>query len=171
MESVCSKKQKEALLLSSVWIFFLASLLHFGYSFTGFFPLSFISAVNESVWEHTKIVFFAALFYDIFLYFRHFKGSPNFIVGLTPSLASILVTIPFLFYGYSGILGFNLLAIDLFIAFLAGYIAQYILMRFSCSSKSLDSYRTFSLFLVAAMIILFFLFTWYPPNLPLFYPQ
>ncbi len=168
MENICSERQEEALRLSSVWIFFIASLLHFGYSSTGFFPLSFISSVNESVWEHTKIVFFAALFYDIFLYFRYFKSNHNFVAGLAPSLASIIVTIPFLFYGYSGILGFNVLAIDLLITFLAGWIAQNILMRYSCSPKNYKEYKIFSLLFVAAMVILFVVFTWYPPNLPLF---
>lgn len=168
MDNTCSKKQEESLSLSSIWIFLLASLLHFGYSFTHFYPLSFISAVNESVWEHIKIIFFAALFCNLFLYIRKFKGNSGFISGLAPSLASILLTVPFLFYGYSGILGFNLLVIDLLITFISAYIPQSILRRFICSTKSYDSYKVLSILLVVAMIFMFFLFTWYPPSLPLF---
>lgn len=156
------------LILSALWIFLLTSILHFAYSFTRFFPLSFISSVNESVWEHTKITFFAALFYDIFLYFRYFKGCNNFIFSLFPSLASIIITIPFLFYGYTGILGFNILIIDLAIAYVAALISQYILIHFCKSKKDYSSLKTFSIIMVIAMVIMFFLFTWYPPKLPLF---
>ena len=159
---------KKSLLIASVWIFFITSLLHFTYSFTGFYPLSFISAVNESVWEHAKIVFFATLFYNIFIYIRSYRKNCNFIAGLGPSLASILITVPFLFYGYSGILGFNLLAVDLIIVLISALIAQYILIKITSSKKDLCTYKNLSLLLILAMVMMLFLFTWYPPNLPPF---
>ncbi|MCX7774236.1 MAG: DUF6512 family protein [Clostridia bacterium] len=170
MENTCSSKQRGAIMLSTVWIFLLASLLHFGYSLTGFYPLSFICAVNESTWEHIKIIFFGALFTDVFLYFKYFKGNANFIAGLAPSLASIMVSVPMMFYGYMGVIGRDVFILDLIIAYLAGFFAQRILLRFTCGGKDFSSWKTASALAVVIMIFMFFLFTWYPPNLPLFQP-
>ena len=160
--------QRNQLLMDTTWIFFLTSILHFLYGFTKFRPISYISAVNESVWEHTKITFFAALFYDLILYFKDYRGNNNFVAGLAPALFSIILSVPLLFYGYSGAIGFSFLAMDLFIAFLSALISQYILKRFTESSMDLSGWKRLSLLLVLAMIILFFIFTWYPPHLPLF---
>lgn len=168
MEERNYSKETGQLLLKSSWIFFLTSVLHFLYSVTGFYPFSFISSVNESVWEHTKIVFFAALIFSIILYFKDYRGNNNYIAGLAPALFSIIITVPMLFYGYTGILGTHLLVIDLLIAFISASISQYILQKFVRCPRDLSGYQLISILLVVAMIIAFFVFTWYPPKLPLF---
>lgn len=158
------------LLIESLWIFFIASLLHFCHSVTGWYPLSFVCAVNESVWEHIKIIFFAALFYNIFYYFRLYKGNSCFIAGLSPSLFSILLSVPILFYGYTGLLGYDALIPDLLTAYLAAFICQLILDRFISKGKDCGRYRALSILFILLMISAFFVFTWYPPRLPLFTP-
>lgn len=168
MENNCPRKLISILKLSGIWIFLVSSLLHFGYSFTHFYPLSFICAVNESVWEHVKIIFFAALFVNLFLYFRYFNGNDSFVAGLAPALLSITLTVPFLFYGYTGIIGFHLLILDLIITFASSYIAQMILLYFACGKKDYTTYKGISILIIIIMILLFFVFTWYPPSLPLF---
>ena len=167
MNKVCSQKPSQ-LLLNSTWIFFLSSILHFLYSFTGFFPFSYISAVNESVWEHVKIIFFSVLIFDLFLYFKCYKGSNNFFAGLTLALFSIIISVPFMFYGYTGIIGRNFFVIDLLIAYIAGLISQYILNRVIKYPKDLSRFTIASILLIVAMTLMFFIFTWYPPDLPLF---
>lgn len=160
--------QRKELLLDTTWIFFLSSLFHYLYELTVFRPVSYFSAVNESTWEHIKIIFFAALFYDLFLYVIKYRGNLNFFTGLAAALFSIILTVPSFFYGYSSSLGLNLLPMDLLIAFLAAYISQYILMKLMEWPKDLSSWRTLSILFIIAMVVAFFLFTWYPPKLPLF---
>ena len=161
-------KKLSSLIYESLWIFFIASLLHFGYSATGFFPLSFISNVNESVWEHTKIVFFAALLFNIYLYFRLHKGNSCFIAGLAPSTFSILLSIPLMFYGYTGLLGFDAFIPDLLIAYLSALLCQAILNHFALDGRDCRKYQTLSLLFIVLLIFTFFLFTWYPLKLPMF---
>lgn len=169
-ENTVTRESRSDLLTDSLWIFVAASLLHFGYSLTRFYPLSFICAVNESIWEHTKIVFFGALFYNLIQYLLKGKSSPCLIAGLAPALFSILVTVPFLYYGYTGMLGFYVFLLDLTIAWVSGLICQIILYRVS-GIEGCSGYQTLSLLFVILLVLVFFLFTWYPPRgLPLFVP-
>ena len=168
MENAVARKSKVDLLTESLWIFVAASLLHFGYTFTRFYPLSFICAVNESIWEHKKIVFFGALFYNLVQFLL--KASPSLITGLAPALFSILITVPILYYGYTGMLGFHVFIVDLAIAWVSGLICQVILYRVS-AIEGCARYQTLSLLFLLLLILIFFLFTWYPPRgLPLFTP-
>lgn len=170
MENAVARKSKADLLTESLWIFVAASLLHFGYTFTRFYPLSFICAVNESIWEHTKIVFFGALFYNLVQFLLKGKASPSLITGLAPALFSILLTVPFLYYGYTGMLGFHVFIVDLAIAWVSALICQIVLYRVS-GIEGCSRYQTLSLAFLFLLILVFFLFTWYPPRgLPLFVP-
>lgn len=171
MEKAIPRKKTTLLLNESIWIFFAASLLHFGYSFTRFYPLSFLCAVNESVWEHVKIVFFGALFFNTVQCLRGGRLRRS-IPALVPALFSIPVTVPFLYYGYTGILGFHVFLLDLVVAWASGLICQIILDRLMIKIKDSSRYETLSLLFLVLMILLFFLFTWYPPRgLPMFVPS
>jgi len=163
-----SPSRRKELLLDTAWIFLFSSALHFLYELTGLRPVSYIAAVNESTWEHIKIIFFSALFYDLYLYLRKYRGNPNFFTGLALGLFSIILSVPILFYGYSASLGFSFILLDLMIAFIAALISQYILMRCMESSRDLSSWRKVSILFILAMTAAFLVFTWYPPQLPLF---
>jgi len=170
MENSVARKSKSDLLTESLWIFVAASLLHFGYEFTRFYPLSFICAVNESIWEHTKIVFFGALFYNLVQCLLKGKIPPCFITGLAPALFSIIIMVPFLYYGYTGILGFNVFLLDLAIAWVSGLVCQ-IILNWVSGIEGCSRYQTLSLLFLILLILVFFIFTWYPPRgLPLFVP-
>lgn len=172
MEKTAAQKTKSDLLTESLWIFFAASLLHFGYSFTRFYPLSFICAVSESIWEHSKIVFFGALFYNVIQRLIEGRISRLWITSLTPALLSIILAVPILFYGYTGMLGFHVFFLDLAIAWVSGLICQIILHRLESKIVDCSKYMPLSLMFLILMILVFFLFTWYPPKgLPLFEPS
>ena len=53
-------------------------LLHFVYEWSGDNPLvGLFSPVNESVWEHLKLLFFPILAYSIVEYFIYGKNYPT----------------------------------------------------------------------------------------------
>lgn len=56
------KKIKNYQIFSILFVFLLGTLLHFTYELSGnnLFIATF-SAVNESVWEHLKLIFFPSL--------------------------------------------------------------------------------------------------------------
>lgn len=149
----------------------LGSLLHFVYEWTGENPFAaWFSPVNESVWEHCKLLFFPALLYTIFEILVLSRRSRSF---LTARLAGILLGLIFLvasYYTYTGITGMESLAADVLI-FILSTVLAFVLSRFfeiRCPRLSLPLPVTAGLFL--ALILLFFCFTFRPPGLPIFQP-
>ena len=54
---------------SFIWVVLAGSALHFSFELSEFWtPLAFISAVNESVWEHLKMYFWPGLIYALVQY-------------------------------------------------------------------------------------------------------
>lgn len=149
----------------------LGSLLHFVCEWTGENPLAALfSPVNESVFEHCKLLFFPALLYTLFEIRILSRRSRNF---LTARLAGILLGLLFLlasYYTYIGITGMESLAIDILI-FILSAVLSFALSRFfelRCPKLSLPLPVSMGLYLV--LLLLFLLFTFRPPGLPLFWP-
>ena len=119
-------------------------LLHFTYDWCGQSPwAAWLAPVNESTWEHLKLLFYPLLFI---------------------SIAFILTG----FYTYSGILGFTFLPVDIAL-FFGGVIVSF---WYSYHYLKEGTYYTISnlpFFLLLAVIALaFILFTWLRPRIPLF---
>ena len=83
----------------------LGTLLHFVYEWTGesIFAAPF-SAVNESTWEHMKLLFFPMLVFSL-VQSRFFREYNNFwCIKLRSALLGITL-IPIIFYTYNGVIG------------------------------------------------------------------
>lgn len=145
------------------------SLLHFAYNWSNqslfFAPFS---AVNESVWEHLKLLFVPmfvfALIENVFLGHTY----ENFwCVKLLGILLGILL-IPILYYSYTGVFGINLDWINITIFFLAGLLAflleLFLFPRLNCKVVC----TLWSLFFLCVLALVFVIFTFMPPNIPLF---
>ena len=89
---------------SFIWIVLAGSALHFSFELSEFWtPLAFISAVNESVWEHLKMYFWPGLIFALVQYTYTRDVANNYWYA---KLASLIVTplgIIFSFYGYLAI--------------------------------------------------------------------
>lgn len=159
--------------IDAVFIIFLGTLLHFTYDWSGQNVLvGTFSAVNESTWEHLKLLFFPALLFSIFEYFFVGKEYPCF---FTVKLAAILLGMAGIvtaFYTYTGIVGTNFLAADIlcfvFGALIVCFISYYGLSRsWFCSAS--DTWRPgYSLAALLLLAALFIFFTFYPPGIGLF---
>ena len=100
-------KTKKQLIAGAVFVLIAGTLAHFVYDWSGqnrivgwFFP------VNESTWEHMKLIFFPMLLYSLVF------GREMLCAMLWGTLAGTWL-IPVLFYTYSGILGRNMFVLDL----------------------------------------------------------
>ena len=89
---------------SFIWVVLAGSALHFSFELSEFWtPLAFISAVNESVWEHLKMYFWPGLIYALVQYTYTRDIANNYWYA---KLASLIVTplgITLSFYGYLAI--------------------------------------------------------------------
>ena len=125
--------------------------------------------VNESTWEHMKLVFFPMLLFSLLAIPKLKKAFP----GITSSLLSgvLLGTalIPVLFYTYTGILGRNFFILDMAVfvlSVIAAFLTAYRL-TLSCTIQS----RTLILLIAAGIVLVcFLLFTFIPPNIGIFVP-
>jgi len=139
-EGFMRDKGKKLELWGIIIVFLLFSGLHFLYSETGLFIFKPFSAVNESVWEHLKIGFFAAFFYAVFEYFMGLKDNVNFIFGKSMAMLSIPIFILIVFYSYTAFVGKSILWVDILTAFLSVVLSQWISYRIISSSKDFSRY-------------------------------
>ena len=82
--------------------------LHFLYDWSGGASLAAaFSAVNESTWEHMKLLFFPLFLFTAVQAVCMGRGYPNFLAvrGLSALVGTALI--PVLFYTYTGVLGFH----------------------------------------------------------------
>ncbi len=124
-------------------------------------------AVNESTWEHMKILFFPMFIFSFVECFIFCRMYDNFWCVKAIGILTGLILIPVIFYTYMGIFGkssaiFNILIF--FIAAAAAYFLETILLKkdLYCNLK------TVPFVFLCVLAFLFAVFTFYPPKIPLF---
>jgi hypothetical protein len=154
------------LVISGFFIALYGSLWHNWYSMTQNNIVGYIAPVNESVWEHTKLITFPflVLFTTLWILSIIFKFKlTNPITALFAStILGIFITI-FLFYGYNNIdRGHNLLT-DIFIYYGAITFGLLLMGVVLTRSKENTVFECLSTFLYIILLILTFLWTYNPP--------
>lgn len=151
--------------------FFVAAtgtLCHFVFEWSGCrFLAGLFCPVNESTWEHIKLLFFPALIYIIFLSLRFRSFCPSLTNALFFGLLLGCLSIPVLFYTYSGILGTHVFFMDILV-FLASTAIFY-----TASWKMLDKewpnrHEKLLFVLIASLFTAFVVFSYLPLPLGLF---
>lgn len=146
------------------------TLLHFLYDLSGessFFAV--ISAVNESVWEHMKLLFvpmFVVALAEMVAFGDRYRCFWR--VKLLGILLGLLI-IPVVHYTYTGILGNRIEWLDIATFFTAAAVAYLLetrlLVRCSRPSAVLE---LGAMLLIWALAFLFLFMTYVPPEIPLF---
>ena len=154
-------------ILSGIFVMILGTLLHFIYDWSGdnIFVASF-SAVNESTWEHLKLLFFPMLLTTIIGYFYLRKNYPNFLCArLLGILTALLFTVVF-FYTYTGIIGTNFAFIDVSIFFVAVVLGEFVSYKVLLSDFKCNN--VVAIFLLLILLVCFVVFTYFTPQIGLF---
>lgn len=155
-------------LFGIIFVSVLGTLFHFVYDWSG--QNSFVglfTAVNESTWEHMKLMFFPMLLF--FLLEKRLLPNATFSKE-SPNAATILIgtwLIPVLFYTYSGILGTNYSALDI----ATFYISVIVAFSFRYWFIENDREKHHTLLLTIGVLVMFFafiFFTYNPPKLGIF---
>lgn len=159
---------KIATIIGVIFVIAAGSLAHFLYHWLGEgFIIGLFTPVNESVWEHMKLLFFPMLIYSFLTVMKIRKtypcAAPSFCFGI---LAGTFL-IPILFYLYTSILGQDVFLLDIGIFVLSTAAAFYAAYRFTLSCR-LESYGFLFCGLVFVLFFCFILFTYYPPGLEIF---
>lgn len=147
------------------------TLLHFVHEWFGGGFWASIGAVNESTWEHLKLIFWPMFLFGIVEYIAYGRKTPGFLPAKFFSVLLGMSTIVVLFYTYTGILGYHIPLVDIFI-FIIGTVRAYIFLNRKLS-KPPKLYSAswapvvFGLLLLA-LAVCFVMFTFVPPHIGLF---
>lgn len=145
------------------------TLLHFVYEWLGKNPIvGLFSPVNESVWEHLKLLYYPMTIWVFGGYFKYGRKNRNFFFSALAGLISGLVSIPLIFYFYTAITGQNYLAADI-ITFIIGTGLSYLIMGYFLKNYNMRILSVKAGIMLWELFFLFFaIFTAFPPNLPIF---
>jgi len=149
-------------------LFIIGSIFHFIYEWSGNnILISFISPINESIWEHLKLILIPmTAYWLIYLVITPAISKNKWLFSLLISLISAMLTIVFLYYTYTGAFGIESLIIDislLLFGIIIGHLIGIHIYKYGPNIKSF-----ISLSLIILLFIIFLVFTITPPNFPIF---
>lgn len=156
-------------LISYIIAGILGAVFHFVYEFTGNNPfIGLFFPINESTFEHLKLIFFPIIIVSVFEYYCLNVQSENYIATKFLSAIIGMISTIVLFYTYIGVYGKNVDAVNIAIYYIAMAIA-YIFSYFSIKNNRsfYFSERTYFI-LFCITTLLFMYFTVNPPSIPLF---
>ncbi len=145
----------------------IGTLFHFVYQWSGQNSIvGLFTPINESTWEHMKLLFFPMLLYVLI---------ESFFLPYTASVAAAsgaglifgTFSIPVLFYTYSGILGFNLPILDISTFFISVITAFFLRYKGIVSGKY-ENFLYLLIFINLLIMMAFMIFTYTPPDIALF---
>ena len=144
------------------------TLLHFLYEWLGNARwIAPFSGVNESTWEHMKLLFWPMLIYAI-IESLFFKDRSNFWCIKLKGILLGLSLIPIIFYTYNGVIGTSPDWINIAIFFISATIAYIYETRLFNSDTITCKNPRFSVIALCLIAVLFVLFTFKTPNLGIF---
>ena len=162
-------KLKLYTVIGIVFVSIIGSLAHFVYGWSGENPVAALFfPINESTWEHMKLLFFPMLLYSVFMSSKLKASTPCSTSALLAGILFGTFLIPVFFYTYTGILGMNTLVLDIAVFILSVIFAFCLVYKLTLSCKA-AKYNSLLKFLVFLMTLAFWVFTYFPPNIALFY--
>lgn len=146
----------------------LGTLLHFVYDWTeeSIFTAPF-SAVNESTWEHMKLLFFPMLIFSL-VESRFFREYENFWCIKLRSTLLGLALIPTIFYTYNGVIGKSPDFINISIFFIAAAISYIYEVRQFNKNSIVCKNPKYAFIILLIIGAVFIIFTFSTPRLAIF---
>lgn len=164
-----SKKLLKYEIIGFVFVSILGTLCHFLYEWSGSsIIVGLFCSINESSWEHLKLIFFPYLLWTIVEYLALNKSKsilPSKLIGVVAGCVAIIS----LFYTYSGIIGKTIDWVNIlsfFIGVIIAFVVDYLLIK--SNKLATTGWNIIAIIGFVAISLIFFLFTFYPPLIPLF---
>ena len=139
------------LIISFIVISIIGTLSHFLYDISNHNKvIGLFTAVNESTWEHVKIVLTPTLLWglvDGYIY----GSNPNYFLAKFASLFIIIIFMPALYYGHKAIIKKEIFILDIinfYIVILASQYLFYILLRIDAVPYIVEYISVIGIFLL-----------------------
>ncbi|MBO7302674.1 MAG: hypothetical protein J6U68_00630 [Clostridia bacterium] len=144
------------------------TLLHFLYDWLGNAPwIAPFSGVNESTWEHMKLLFWPMFIFAIIQSFLFKESAEFWCVKLRGILLGIFL-IPIIFYTYNGVIGKSPDWLNITIFFICAAISYIYEARQFKNKKALCKNSKIAISILCIIGILFTVFTFKTPELGIF---
>lgn len=164
------KKIRNWQIVAVLFTLVLGTLLHFTYEWSGNNQIvGTFSAINESTWEHLKLLFFPMLIFAIFEGINIYKETNNYIEAKTIGIIFGMLFITVFFFTYTGIIGTNFAVLDIgsfFVGVILSEVIAYKIMQMK--SFSTNKTKTISIILISILVLCFIFFTFNTPNINYF---
>lgn len=144
-------------------------LLHFLYDLSNNnFIVGLFSAVNESIWEHMKLLFFPMFLFALVQSHYFDKEYKNFWCVKLLAIPLGVGIIPVIYYTYTGILGVTADWFNITIFFIAAAISYYFETKLLKRENSFCKFPIMALTILCVIGLIFVVLTFIPPQIPLF---
>lgn len=162
------KHLKRYTVIGIIFVLITGSLAHFLYDWSGEnYIVGLFVPINESVWEHMKLLFFPMLMYSLFIIFKFRKTYTCITSSLCFGILIGTLLIPIFFYAYTSILGKNIFMFDIGTFILSIIIAFWLSYKLTSSCR-LEPIMLLLCCLVCVLFICFILFTYHPLDTKIF---
>lgn len=156
--------------IGAIFTIIIGGMLHFTFSWSGRSQfVGIFSAVNESTWEHLKLLFTPMLVFGIIEYFIYGRKIANFVPVRAFSILIGMIVIVASFYTYVGIVGQHFLWADI-ATFVFGAATAYFFSARYLDTAVLTS--TVAIVIGWSLLLIlsfsFYFFTFCPPKIGLF---
>lgn len=162
------KHLKRYTIIGIIFILTTGTFSHFLYDWTGNNPIvGLFTPINESIWEHMKLLFFPMLLYSLIMILKFYPKYSCITSALCFGILVGTLLIPLFYYAYTFILGKNVFILDLSTFILSIFIAFWLSYKLTLSCR-LESYTPLLCILVCILFICFLVFTYHPPEAAIF---
>ena len=162
-----NKKLKTVQIVVIILAIVFGTLLHFTYEWSNKNTIvAAFSAVNESTWEHLKLLFFPMLISTIIGFSYKGKVIPNYLCAKVLGIILAMSFVVIFFYTYVGIIGTNFAIVDIGSFFIAVGLGQYVAYQKMQSTSSCNNVIPIIILLV--LCLCFLIFTFFPLHIALF---
>ncbi len=155
-------------------MFIVGGLSHFAFGLSGQSPaVAIFAPVNESIWEHLKMSFWAPLVWWIIGYFvlsdKYGIPACGWFSACAVALYFNVIFVTAFYYTYTGAFGFHSVVIDI-LSFLLSLILGHVLAVHVYKYWGFRQKACiYPFILIALLTAAFAVFTFFSPHIPLFY--
>lgn len=156
-------------IFSVIFTWILGTILHFTYDWSNQNAIvGAFSAINESTWEHLKLLFFPMLITTIigYFYLKPKEEYKNFLCAKTVGILSALAFVVVFFYTYTGVIGTNFVILDIGSFFVGVFLGEY--TAYKLTNKMSECKNGLAIFILMVLFICFIVFTYNVPQIGLF---
>lgn len=155
-------------IFASIFCLILGTILHFTYEWFNYNVIvGLFSTINESVWEHLKLLFYPMFFISIIGYFKIGRKLCNYWYAQMYGIVFALIFVVVFFYTYTGIIGRSFFLLDIASFIIGILLGEYIVYKM-LKQKEMCKLEALSIITSIIILLCFLIFTIYPPILPLF---